>query len=139
MRSECRIDTPIPLYAERISAGFPSPAQDYIEKRLDLNELCIRHPAATYFVRVAGDSMQEAGILPEDILIVDRALQAAHGDVVIAGILGELTVKMLELQPRVRLVPKNAAYTPIEMTEGVDLDIFGVVTHVVRALRTAER
>ena len=87
----------IPLFMECVSAGFPSPAQDYVEQTLDLNELCIKHPASTFFVRVEGDSMIEAGIYPNDILVVDRPVQAEHCDIVIAGLHGELTVKELEL------------------------------------------
>ena len=125
----------IPLFMERVSAGFPSPAQDYVEQTLDLNELCIKHPAATFFVRVEGDSMIEAGIYPNDILVVDRSVQAEHGDIVIAGLHGELTVKELELRPTVRLVPRNKAYKPIEIPDGCELDIFGVVTNVIRDMR----
>ena len=125
----------IPLFMESVSAGFPSPAQDYVEQTLDLNELCIKRPAATYFVRVAGDSMTDAGIYSEDILVVDRSVQAQHGDIVIAGLHGELTVKELELKPKVRLVPRNPAYRPIEIPEGAELDVFGVVTSVIRNLR----
>lgn len=125
----------IPLFLERVSAGFPSPAQDYIEQSLDLNELCIKHPAATFFVRVEGDSMREAGIYPSDILVVDRSIQAEHGDIVIAGLYGEFTVKELELRPSVRLVPRNKAYKPIVIPEGCDVDIFGVVTNVIRHMR----
>lgn len=125
----------IPLFMERVSAGFPSPAQDYVEQALDLNELCIKHPAATFFVRAEGDSMVDAGIYPNDILVVDRALQAAHGDIVIASVHGELTVKELELRPKVRLIPRSKTYQPIEIPEGGDLEIFGVVTSVVRNMR----
>lgn len=125
----------IPLFLQRVSAGFPSPAQDYIEQTLDLNQLCIKHPAATFFVRVEGDSMQDAGIYPNDILVVDRSIRAEHGDIVIAGMHGELTVKELELKPVVRLVPRNTAYQPIDIPEGCDLDIFGVVTNVIRSIR----
>lgn len=125
----------IPLFLEAVSAGFPSPAQDYIEQVLDLNELCIQHPAATFFVRVEGDSMLNAGIYPDDILIVDRSLHAGHGDIVIASLQGELTVKELQLRPAVRLVPHNPAYRPITLQEGSELDIFGVVTRVIHSLR----
>jgi DNA polymerase V len=76
----------LPLFLEKISAGFPSPAQDYVEQRLDLNEFCVKRPAATYFVRVAGDSMIEAGIYPDDLLVVDRSINAQAGDIVIARI-----------------------------------------------------
>ena len=121
----------IPLFMERVSAGFPSPAQDYVEQTLDLNELCIKRPAATFFVRVEGDSMIDAGIHPDDILVVDRSVQAEHGDIVIAGIHGELTVKELQLRP----IPRNQAYEPIHIPEGTELEIFGVVTNVVRNMR----
>ncbi|MBW2510754.1 MAG: UV protection and mutation protein, partial [Deltaproteobacteria bacterium] len=73
----------IPLFADAVPAGFPSPATDYCERKLDLNELCIQHPAATYFVRAQGDSMIEAGIFPGDVLVVDRSISASHGDIVI--------------------------------------------------------
>jgi DNA polymerase V len=82
----------IPLFLERVSAGFPSPAEDYIEKTLDLNELCIQHPAATFFVRVQGESMIGVGIFPGDVLVVDRSLRAQHGDIIIASLESEMTV-----------------------------------------------
>jgi DNA polymerase V len=125
----------IPLFSEAVSAGFPSPAQDYIEKALDLNELCIKRPAATFFVRVEGDSMIQAGIYAGDILVVDRSVTAEHGDTVIVAIHGEMTVKELELRPVVRLVPRNPAYPAIKIPEGTALDIFGVVTNVIRNIR----
>lgn len=125
----------IPLFSEAVSAGFPSPAQDYIEKTLDLNELCIKRPAATFFVRVEGDSMIQAGIYAGDILVVDRSVTAEHRDTVIVAIHGEMTVKELELRPKVRLVPRNPDYPVIEIPEGTALDIFGVVTNVIRNIR----
>jgi len=84
---------------ERVSAGFPSPAEDYIEKTLDLNELCIQHPAATFFVRVDGESMIGAGIFPGDVLVVDRSLRAQHSDIIIASLESGMTVKELHLTP----------------------------------------
>lgn len=126
----------IPLFLARISAGFPSPAEDYIEKTLDLNELCIEHPAATFFVRVQGESMIEAGIFPDDVLVVDRSLRAGHGDVIIASLSSEMTVKQLHLSPSpVRLLPRNSAFAPIVLGEEDVLEVFGVVTSVVRSLR----
>lgn len=124
----------IPLYLEPVSAGFPSPAQDYVERKLDLNELCIIHPAATYFTRVEGDSMIEAGIYPGDVLVVDRSLDANHEDIVVACLFGEFTVKQLERYPEVRLIPRNRAYKPISVGEN-ELDIFGVVVSIIRNLR----
>ena len=126
---------PVPLYLDSVPAGFPSPAQDYVERALDLNELLVKRPAATYFVRAQGDSMIEAGIHPGDILVVDRSLEARHGDIVIAALNGELTVKRLETQPQARLVPMNSAYAPIDIPEEANLELFGVVTNVVHSLR----
>lgn len=125
----------IPLYLESVSAGFPSPAQDYIEQTLDLNELCIKRPAATFFVRVQGDSMIEAGIYPQDILVVDRSVRAEHGDIVIASVDGEFTVKELCLKPALALFPRNPRYRPVTIPEGADLEVFGVVTNVIREMR----
>lgn len=125
----------IPLFLDSVPAGFPSPASDYCERTLDLNELCISKPAATYFVRAEGESMVDAGIFPGDVLVVDRSLEARHGDVVIAEYGGELTVKKLELKPVVRLMPMNRNYLPLVIPEGDDLAIFGVVTTVIHSLR----
>jgi DNA polymerase V len=126
----------IPLFLERVSAGFPSPAEDYVEKSLDLNELCIQHPAATFFVRVQGESMVEAGIFPDDVLVVDRSLRATHGDIVIASLESEMTVKQLHLKPiPVRLLPRNPAYQPIVIEGDMVMEVFGVVTNVVRSLK----
>ena len=125
----------MPMFTESVAAGFPSPATDHCESRLDLNELCVQHPAATYFVRAQGDSMIEAGIFPGDVLVVDRALTAKHGDIVIAVLNGELTVKKLETRPNVRLVPMNSNYDPIEIHEETDIEIFGVATTAVHSLR----
>lgn len=125
----------IPLFLDNVPAGFPSPASDYCERKLDLNELCIKKPAATYFVRAQGDSMVDAGIFPGDVLVVDRSLAAQHGDIVIAEFDGELTVKKLETTPSVRLVPMNKNHDPLDIPEGSDLEIFGVVTTSIHSLR----
>ena len=126
----------IPLFLERVSAGFSSPAADYIEKTLDLNELCIQHPAATFFVRVDGESMIGAGIFPGDVLVVDRSLRAQHGDIIIASLESEMTVKELHLTPPpVCLLPRNPAYQPILIEDSMVLEVFGVVTNVVRSLK----
>ncbi|MBE0508966.1 MAG: translesion error-prone DNA polymerase V autoproteolytic subunit [Marinospirillum sp.] len=126
---------PMPFFLERVSAGFPSPAQDYVDRPLDLNELCIQRPAATFFVRAQGESMIEAGIFPDDVLVVDRSLTARSGDVVIAQFYGELTVKQLQLGPPPRLVPCNQRLRPIHVPPDADLEILGVVTHVIHSLR----
>ncbi len=124
----------VPMFQARVQAGFPSPAQDYVENTLDLNELCIKHPAATYFVRCDGDSMLDAGIHQDDVLVVDRALQARHGDIVIASIGGAFTVKRLETKPFVQLVAMNPAYKNIIPSPEQELEVFGVVTFVIHAL-----
>lgn len=124
-----------PLYASRIAAGFPSPADDHQEDALDLNEHLVRHPAATFFVRAKGQSMIGAGIHDGDLLVVDRSLEPKSGTIVIAVVNGELTVKRLKLEGGgVWLVPENPEYPPIEITDGIDLVIWGVVTNVVHAL-----
>ena len=123
------------LYAARVPAGFPSPADDDVEGRLDLNQHLIRHPAATFFVRVSGESMLGAGIHPGDLLVVDRALEPAHGKVVIAVVNGELTVKRLCIREgQVRLLAENERYAPIVLSGDIDLQIWGVVTNVIHPL-----
>ena len=121
-----------PLYACSVQAGFPSPADDYIEARLDLNTHLIKHPAATFFVTASGDSMNKAGIHSGDLLIVDKSISALHGHIVIAAVNGELTVKRLSrVNGRVRLMPENDDFEPIDITEDHDLVIWGVVTYVI--------
>ncbi len=100
-------------FLSNTSCGFPSPAQDYVEDRLDINQLVIKHPNATYFIRVSGDSMIDAGIGDGDLLVVDRALTAQHGDIVVAAVDGEFTVKELRTRPFLQLVPHNTRYSPI--------------------------
>jgi DNA polymerase V len=125
----------LPLFASRVPAGFPSPADDYVDQRLDLNSHLIEHPAATFFTRVSGHSMRDAGIHDGDLLIVDRALEPQDGRVVIAAINGELTVKRLRIRKgRGWLVPENPDYAPIAITEGLDCVIWGVVTRVIHAV-----
>jgi DNA polymerase V len=124
-----------PLFLASVSAGFPSPAEDYIEGRLDLNRHLIKHPAATFFVRVAGDSMINAGIHPGDILVVDRALEPQDSNVVIAVIDGELTVKRIsQRHGKLFLVPDNQAYEPLEIVEAMEFEVWGVVTSVIHHL-----
>ena len=125
----------LPFFSEPVRAGFPSPAADYVEKTLDLNELCVKHPSATYFVRAEGTSMVDRGIYPGSVLVVDRSLEARHGDVVIAAVDGEFTVKTIELKPVVRLIAGNVEFSPIEFGDESELDIFGVVTNVIHSLR----
>lgn len=124
----------LPLFLDKVAAGFPSPAQDYTEQSLDLNELLIPNPSATYLVKVEneGDSMIELGIFPNDILIVDRSIEPVHGHVVIASVNGDLTCKQLETRPQVRLIAHNPNFEPIVFDELDSLEIFGVVRHNIR-------
>ncbi|EOX9728949.1 S24 family peptidase [Escherichia coli] len=101
-----------PLFSDLVQCGFPSPAADYVEQRIDLNQLLIQHPSATYFVKASGDSMIDGGISD-----------------------GDFTVKKLQLRPTVQLIPMNSAYSPITISSEDTLDVFGVVIHVVKAMR----
>ncbi len=128
----------IPLVSSRIAAGFPSPADDYIEQYLDLNQLLIGNKSATFMVRVKkeSESMIDAGIYPDDILIVDRSLTPSHKDIVIAVLDGDLTVKELSIQGRkVSLVPRNKKMKPIVIKEGQELLVWGVVTSVIHQFK----
>jgi DNA polymerase V len=124
----------LPVYLERVPAGFPSPAGDYMEGKLDLNQHLVRHPAATFFVRVTGDSMIGKGIHSGDLLIVDKSLDPKDGSIVIAALDGELTVKQLEKRNgKFRLLPANKNYEPLEVSERQSFEIWGVVTNVIHS------
>ncbi|WP_163836749.1 LexA family protein [Spartinivicinus ruber] len=126
----------VPLLTSRVAAGFPSPADDYIETDLNLHDYAVKHPAATFFVRATGESMVEVGIQPNDVLVVDRALTALNGDVVIAALDGELTVKQLQLtKNKAWLIPRNPEFKPIEITNHLDCVIWGVVAHSLHSFR----
>ncbi len=125
----------LPLALCHVEAGFPSPADDYMEGALDLNEHIIKHPSATYFVKASGDSMIGAGIFNGDLLIVDRSLEALSGKVVIAEVDGQLTVKrLLKLNDSFSLQSENSSYPPIDLQEGNEVIVWGVVTHVIHDL-----
>ena len=124
-----------PLYSSRVSAGAPLPADEYIESHIDLNKYLIHNPIATFFVRASGDSMIGAGIYSDDILIVDRNIEPKHGKVVIAAIDGQLTVKRLcKITEKVILKAENPLYADIEVGEGSQVTIWGVVTSVIHKL-----
>jgi DNA polymerase V len=123
---------PLDVYLSRVPAGFPSPADDYVEQRLDLNEHLIQREASTFFVRVAGRSMEGAGIHDGDLLVVDRAVEPTDGAVVVAALDGELTVKRYRRHgDRPYLVPENEEHAPIPVQPGQDLVVWGVVRHVI--------
>ena len=125
----------LPLAGASVAAGFPSPADDYIEVGLDLNELLIRHPSSTFFLRVSGDSMLDAGIQHGDLLVVDRSLDARPGQVVVAVLDGAFTLKRLARhQGRLRLEAANSAYPPLELHQCGDVQIWGVAIHVIHSL-----
>ena len=120
------------LFVTPVAAGFPSPADDYVECGLDLNEHLVKHPAATFFVRVRGQSMVEAGIHDGDLLVVDRALEARDGSVAIAVLDGELTVKRIRrTNGKLLLCPENSAFPPIEVTLEADFQVWGVVVYSI--------
>jgi DNA polymerase V len=122
----------LPLYSSKVQAGFPSPADDYIERYLDLNSAFIKHPSATFLLKATGDSMKDVGIFSGDLLIVDKSLEPVDGKIVIAALNGELTVKRLSRKAgRVQLLSANSKYKPIDITEEQDLVIWGVVTLVL--------
>lgn len=130
----------LPLFSSRVQAGFPSPADDHLDASLDLNKHLIQHPAATFFVRASGNSMVNAGINNNDILVVDRSLEPKHGDIIIAALNSELTVKRLHAKDnRVALKPESPDYPIIEITEEMEFLIWGVVTSVVHQLKDANK
>ncbi len=125
----------LPVFASKVQAGFPSPADDYIEGYLDLNTKFIKHPSATFVLQATGDSMKDAGIFSGDWLLVDRSINPSDGRIVIAAVNGELTVKRLSQKgERVQLLPENSKFKPIDITEDMDMVIWGVVTLVLHEL-----
>lgn len=126
-------NTPIPLYTSRPQAGFPAPGDDQIEKVLDINDLVVKHPASTFFVRVEGDSMTGAGIFDNDVLVVDRSVTPRNGSIVVAAVYGELVVKRLTAVGDTHvLCSENKQYAPISISGNDDCFIWGVVVGSVR-------
>jgi len=123
-----------PLWGVNVPAGFPSPARDYIENSLDLNDLVVANPVATYFVRVEGDSMSYARILPGDILVVDRSVEPSDGKIVIAIIDGDLTVKRLRIiDGDYWLCPENDKFQAVKIEEWMNFSVWGVVMWVIHS------
>ncbi len=122
----------LPFYSSPVSAGFPSPADDHLQKRLDLLQHIVKHPSATFYLRVKGDSMRDANLRDGDILVVDRAEPAVHNSIIVAGLYDEYVCKRLyKKNGIIRLMPENPAYKPIEVTEDMGFEIFGVVTYIL--------
>jgi len=123
----------VPLFSHKVAAGFPSPADDYIEGRLSLDEHLVQHREATFFVRAKGNSMVGAGIFDGNLLVVDKSLVPSSGDIVIAVIDGELTVKrLIRRDGKVILKPENSRFKEIELRDGQELQVWGVVTSTVK-------
>ena len=122
----------IPYFESGVSAGFPSPAEDHMHSKIDLNNLLIENPSATYYVRVNGDSMLGAGIINGDLLIVDRSMEVTNNCIVVAHINGEFTVKRIKKNKnQIFLQAENTNYKTIEITEEMDFELFGVVIHAI--------
>ena len=124
-----------PIFMATVPAGFPSPAADYEEGKLDLNRHLIKNSPATFFVRVTGDSMVKAGIHDGDLLVVDRSIEPRDKNVVIAVVNGELTVKRIRIRKnRLTLEAENEAYKSQEINDGIEFEVWGIVTNVIHAL-----
>lgn len=127
------------LLAPQIKAGFPSPAEDYLQESIDFNRDLIRHPESTFYGRVEGDSMIDAGIHHGDIAVIDRSLEAQNGDIVVGYINGEFTIKRLDLSHKkdgyIELQPANKNYQPIRIDESDDFEVWGVVVWTIKSWR----
>jgi|TARA_B100000959_G_scaffold42930_1_gene43225 DNA polymerase V len=130
--AETATNLKIPLFESGVSAGFPSPADDYLDLPIDLNEFLIKHPAATFYVRVKGNSMEGAGIKNGDLLIVDRAEEPRRNSIVLGVIDGDFTVKRIRKKGgELYLIPDNPDFKPIKIDDNMDFQVWGVVTYVV--------
>lgn len=126
----------LPYADHGIQAGFPSPAQDYISESIDLNHEIVKHPAATFYGRVSGDSMVNEGIEEGDLLVIDRSLQPEDGDLAVCCVDGEFTLKRIKIEPeRVWLIPANESFDPIMVTPDSQFTVWGVVTYTIKRKR----
>ena len=126
----------LPFADGGIQAGFPSPAQDYLTESIDLNRVLVRHPSATFYGRVRGESMKDEGICEGDILVIDRSLEPHDGDLTVCCLDGEFTLKRIRLEPgAIWLVPSNEAFDPILVTPDRQFEVWGVVTHTIKSNR----
>lgn len=133
LKPEISVPLEIPLAESGVHAGFPSPADDFLEGSLDLNRLVIRHPEATFFARVEGDSMKDEGIVEGDILVVDKSIEPYDGCLAVAVIDGEFTLKRVRMEPdKILLVPANPKYKVIEIFPDNEFSVWGVVRYVVK-------
>ncbi len=128
-------ETQIPMILEGVSAGFPSPAADFMENRIDLNKELCENPLATFYIRVNGNSMIDAGINDKDVLVVDRSIEPKDNAIAVCFLDGEFTVKRIQLDKDcLYLMPENKNYNPIKVTEENSLIIWGIVTYVIKKL-----
>lgn len=135
-RAEVNTELSLPIADEGIKAGFPSPAQDFMDLAIDLNKELVRHPASTFYGRVRGDSMQDAGVYDGDILIIDKSLEPRSGDIAVCYIDGEFTIKYIKIEKNVIwLQPANDNYKPIKVTIDNDFVIWGIVTYCIQNKR----
>ncbi|WP_294822868.1 translesion error-prone DNA polymerase V autoproteolytic subunit [uncultured Flavobacterium sp.] len=134
-RPDTETNASVPFISHRIAAGFASPAQDFLEERIDLNKELVKNPLTTFYITVSGNSMINAGIADGDLLIADRSLEPADGKVAICLIDGDFTVKRLKVGTDcIYLMPENPAYKPLKVTEDNNFTIWGIVTYVVRSV-----
>lgn len=133
-KAETKMMLELPYADGGVRGGFPSPAQDYITESIDLNRELIEHPASTFYAKVVGDSMSGEGITEGDILVVDRSIEPEHGDLAVCCLDGEFTLKRLSFGAKgvVRLVPSNKKYNPIEVTDGSDFRVWGIVLYTIK-------
>lgn len=133
LKPEISVPLEIPLAESGVHAGFPSPADDFLEGSLDLNRLVIRHPEATFFARVEGDSMKDEGIVEGDILVVDKSIEPYDGCLAVAFVDGEFTLKRVRMEPdKILLVPANPKYKVIEISPENEFAVWGVVNWVLK-------
>jgi DNA polymerase V len=124
----------LPVISSGISAGFPSPAMDFIDLTIDMNKHLIKHPSATFYGRVKGMSMKDAGIHDGDLLVIDKSIQPSNDKIAVCYIDGDFTVKRIKIENDcIWLIPENETYTPIKVTSDNDFIIWGIVTHVIKA------
>lgn len=126
---------PLPYADQGVRAGFPSPAQDYLSESIDLNRELVRHPATTFYARACGDSMKDCGIDDGDLLVIDKSLEPHDGDIVVAFIDGDFTLKKMKFDDEnkcIWLVPANDEYSPIKITEDNNFLIWGVLTYSIK-------
>lgn len=130
----------IPLVGSSVVAGFPSPAEDFVEQGIDFNDVLVRHPASTFVVRVSGESMKDANIHSGDMVVVDKSLESKNGDIIIAVLDGDMTIKRFLKEPNgeVYLVPANSRFKPIKIDGEREFSVWGVVTWVIRKARQSK-